>query len=75
MFAYTLKSCPFCGGEAKLSKNDIMIRGVSERCAWVYCRQCGSRSQYYRKAKGGNFVAEAVDAWNRRAGDDQDHQG
>lgn len=69
MFAITLKPCPFCDGEAKLAKNDIMIRGVSERCAWVYCRKCGCRTRYQRKVKSENYVSKAVDAWNGRSGD------
>lgn len=60
-----LKPCPFCG-----AKNPILVRyakgqsvdGQPIRGIWIGCRCCEA-SVFYR------FEKEAIEAWNRRAGD------
>lgn len=61
-----LLPCPFCGGEAKVSSNNMMIKGNSEMCAWVYCKKCGARTHYERRSKREHYVRDAVNAWNAR---------
>jgi hypothetical protein len=71
-----LKPCPFCGGEAKLSNNEVG-RGVydPETLAiidtysaeadtfWVECEEC------FAMSIGCNTEKEAIAAWERRAED------
>lgn len=63
---YTLKPCPFCGGEPTIR----IFRGKDgwrDRFA-VLCRYdeggCGAESGLY------HYEAEAVEMWNRRAEND-----
>lgn len=64
-----LKPCPFCGGKAVLRKDDMYIRGESERCAWVYCSGCNARTNYFRREKLQELYAKkAREAWNLRGG-------
>lgn len=51
-----LKPCPFCGGEAEITKNEMRV--------WVHCTKCYSDTNLYQTQK------EAVDAWNLRPIDD-----
>ena len=51
-----LKKCPFCGGEA-------CMRGA--RYMWIKCLYCGAETM------GSDDEKEAIDAWNRRAGEDE----
>lgn len=55
MSEINLKSCPFCGGEAKIVKSYYTI--------WVKCICCGAKS---RCEENEEKVAEV---WNRRAGE------
>ncbi len=50
-----LKPCPFCGGEA-------LIDGDLLGASWVICRECGASGAQE------DSDAEAIAAWNRRAG-------
>lgn len=62
-----LKPCPFCGSEQIIVRygqigtysNVFMPR----KMGYAYCRQCGARSNLY-------LAKNAVNAWNRRAGDE-----
>lgn len=47
-----LKPCPFCGGEAE-------IRG--DGYFWIQCKYC------WAETTGSEDMAEAIEAWNRRA--------
>ena len=61
-----LLNCPFCGGEPKLKSTNIMIHGVSKRVAWVFCKQCGSRTNYMLREQREHYVRDAVSSWNGR---------
>lgn len=50
-----LKKCPFCGGEACM---------YGPRYMWIKCLYCGANTM------GSYDEKEAIDAWNRRAGED-----
>ena len=56
--AEKLKPCPFCGGEAEL-------RGTSKLLSlfWFSCRSC------FAETYGAYSEEEAIEQWNRRAGD------
>lgn len=51
-----IKRCPFCGGNA-------VIQGIT--VVWVKCLECGAETTGFRDEE------EAIDAWNRRAGEDE----
>lgn len=58
-----LKTCPFCGGEAKLRTS------VEDRTpvAWVACDTCGARTKMQADGDyNGRNVFTAVERWNRR---------
>ena len=53
-----LRECPFCGGEAAFD--------MDENWYWewiVYCPKCHASQGHFIKKE------EAIEAWNRRAGD------
>lgn len=52
-----LKPCPFCGGEAHIRQNGNRV------FPWVVCSDCIASTRVY------DSVEEAIEAWNRRAGD------
>ena len=54
-----LKLCPFCGGKAEIKTVKICV-GEFYR---VECADC------FAKTFSENTQSEAVDAWNRRAGE------
>lgn len=65
-----LKPCPFCGGEA----GSVKVVGLG--VAYVECKVCGAMVGRTRKiisTRCGNLHyttrEEAIEAWNRRAGD------
>ena len=58
-----LKPCPFCGGRAKL----MQIK--KEPFAAVICRVCEVQSNIFSRAE------DAVEAWNRRAGQGDNADG
>lgn len=59
-----LKSCPFCGGEARISER--YREGVSNRkMYWVECKKCGITQAHHALA-GYNSRAKAANAWNKR---------
>ena len=53
-----LKPCPFCGGVEKLS-----VCGWADQY-WVSCDNCET------EGPSGETPPEAIEAWNRRAEDD-----
>ena len=59
-----LKPCPFCGGEAKVSKYEIITNMPTHS---VHCADCYSRTWgMFDKEK------QAIEAWNRRVNDERD---
>lgn len=50
----TLKTCPFCGGEARVSEKSTLS------VYWIYCMECGAASMFMKTE------AEAIAAWNAR---------
>lgn len=78
-----LKPCPFCGGEAELLRTkctapylDELVKEFS-----VMCRRCATRTASYvgKYDFDRNHILlctkdgrkEAIDAWNRRANDEE----
>ena len=55
-----LKPCPFCGGEAVLD-DDFFY--TDEPAYIISCNKCYSSSDVY------DTEHEAIEAWNRRAGE------
>lgn len=67
---YDLLECPHCGGDAKLRVDTIKIAGRPEKAAWVYCKQCFAKTNYYRRAlHPQDYIDIAVAAWNARIED------
>ena len=57
-----LKPCPFCGGVARLKYRPPV-------CA-VVCKKCGAMSDTFcDEHEEMDSKKQAVEAWNRRAGD------
>ena len=55
-----LKPCPFCGGEAEIEMDDCWYWNYH-----VFCQECKIGTDYY------NTADEAIEAWNRRAGEQE----
>ena len=59
-----LKSCPFCGGKARLCKTAFFS------CeAKVICPTCRIQTATYKESNMDNAEWFAVNAWNRRVTD------
>lgn len=61
-----LKPCPFCGGEARISKRLLTSHIGSDMKPFVICKECLGRSAYLDNEQ------EAIEVWNRRV--DGDYQ-
>ena len=69
-----LKPCPFCGS---MKIKDRERKKGAHREVWIQCHICNARTgiydgmidEPYRTLK-----AEAVEAWNRRAGEEDKHE-
>ena len=67
-----LKPCPFCGGKAKLRKqNRTIVEHQTQRNCYVYCTECDGRGKRYLEGntQEDHIIARqlAVESWNRRA--------
>ena len=71
-----LKSCPFCGGEAKLMGEFQVIpiqdasgayvdADIQELPTWVECTKCHAMTKYFDTFTDKD-TDDAVEAWNRR---------
>ena len=63
-----LKPCPFCGGEAKYHTDKGVI---GELYGWVGCNQCDAMSTHIDVRSMQPEETHPIDAWNRRAGEEQ----
>lgn len=70
---HKLRTCPFCGGHARLETHmRTVIKGNVERVAYVYCTVCNARtervrlSKYDRTSHSDDAESEAVNRWNSR---------
>ena len=81
MMRIEIKPCPFCGGEATVSKvtNGFMHDPATITNAYrVRCEQCGITTKAYESKIWqdncgvvqieANGAMDAIDAWNRRDG-------
>ena len=75
-----LKPCPFCGSKARLF---VGYDGVCVMCTAAFSKDCGCQTSWYDDASsvcGTNgwrknsktAVDRAIEAWNRRAGEQDD---
>lgn len=65
-----LKPCPFCGSE---NVRDFHKWQGPNPSAYIKCQRCNARSGFYtgdRQERYSALVAEAAEAWNRRADND-----
>lgn len=58
-----LKSCPFCGGKAKIEHID------DSHLCYAICTKCHATAQGFFDYPGSNGEEKSVHAWNRRAGE------
>jgi Lar family restriction alleviation protein len=60
-----LKPCPFCGGEPRI----VSFKHTFSRFLvyQVMCFACHTKPKYFCR---GRTEEEAIEAWNRRAGDE-----
>ena len=58
-----LKSCPFCGGNAKIEHIDDTY------LCYAVCTKCHATAQGFFNYPGSNSEEKSVFAWNRRAGE------
>lgn len=65
-----LKPCPFCGGKAKLDHGRI---GITET-SYVRCEKCWSKGQSITESVRYSSDAEAIKAWNRRVGEQDERK-
>ena len=65
-----LLPCPFCGGEARLTKkNRIIVDGKTERECHVHCTKCNARAEriLYKSCSTTEIAHElAKKLWNTR---------
>ena len=66
-----LKPCPFCGGEAKIRMGYFLPGGhqFADVYCFVECLSCHAKTKWF-EAKDEGLVDKAVDAWNKREGED-----
>ncbi len=58
---YDLKPCPFCGGVAEAKSYHA---NYDDKISKIVCTECGVETALYE------FLSRAIEAWNRRAGDE-----
>ena len=69
-----LKPCPFCGGEARI-RTGVTSSVPKLSKALVICQKCLASTDWFcDTAADAEFVFEAIEAWNRRAGKENDYE-
>ena len=63
-----LKPCPFCGGVAKLYREQG-VGGINGSI--VRCEKCGAKAAWKQMSYTTACDHEAIEAWNRRAKDER----
>ena len=58
-----LRSCPFCGGEAKIEHIE------DSYLCYAICTKCHATAQGFFNYPGSNSEEKSVHAWNRRVGE------
>lgn len=61
-----LPGCPFCGGKATLRQDKLKIKGVLEAVAFVRCKKCNARTNYFLRRDGDDYIKRAQNAWCKR---------
>ncbi len=61
-----LKTCPFCGGEAKFQT------AYKQDRIWVCCSKCKAVSNQFESNLYSSAAEDAAKAWNRRTKDETD---
>ena len=82
-----LRECPFCGGQAFLrircagyrTNPTTILDSWEVECENKCCRTPGFRDEIFHDGSGviiinHNGAEEAVEAWNRRAGEEDKHE-
>lgn len=67
MMSKELKACPFCGGRAKIYDNAYHV--FVNTYVQIRCTKCGVRTMEYRGQDWDDTHMLAIEAWNRRAGE------
>lgn len=69
-----LKPCPFCGGEASI-RTGVTSSVPKVPKAIVICQKCSASTDwFYDTELDGGFILKAIEAWNRRAGEEDKHE-
>ena len=69
-----LKPCPFCGGEARI-RTGITSSVPKLSKALVTCQKCLASTDWFCDTESdAEFVFKAIEAWNRRAGEEDEHE-
>lgn len=69
-----LRECPFCGS---MKIKDRERKKGTRREVWIQCHVCNARTGVYEGMiyePYKNLKAEAIEAWNRRAGEEDKHE-
>lgn len=62
-----IKSCPFCGGNARLKrKNRTVIGSAIKRNTYVYCPNCDVRGKRFLYEDYKDAEQRGIEAWNER---------
>lgn len=56
-----LKTCPFCGGEAKFRTTNSFTPSI-----WVYCSKCNAKSNAFDNSLYYCAAEKAAENWNSR---------
>ena len=66
---YSLKPCPFCGGEAEIDTETVREMGCHWDSYFVICSKCEARSVGIDERF--EEMDKIIEDWNRRVNDDE----